>query len=230
MGVGVLLLLTIGAYYAYSLYSLGQMGQGAVVGPAAADALAQEPGPEDEALLLSGLAGAPGEAGQAASGVLAFSGSLFQEDPAPQLSMVLPAHRIVIRSIEVDSPIVETGIVFEDGEWQWERPKNAVGHLRGTADPGQPGNIVMAGHISSPIRGEGQVFKRLPEIQLGDLVVLYTPVRALEYQVVAKQVVLPSEVNVLNPTPDETLTLITCVPDLIYSHRLVVTARRVSAR
>jgi LPXTG-site transpeptidase (sortase) family protein len=36
--------------------------------------------------------------------------------------------------------------------------------------------------------------------------------------------VLPSEVWVLNHTSEETLTLITCVPIGIYSHRLIVRA------
>jgi LPXTG-site transpeptidase (sortase) family protein len=40
-------------------------------------------------------------------------------------------------------------------------------------------------------------------------------------------VVTPDHLEVMEPTPEETLTLITCVPDGVYSHRLVVTARRV---
>ncbi|HLC30710.1 MAG TPA: sortase, partial [Dehalococcoidia bacterium] len=70
---------------------------------------------------------------------------------------------------------------------------------------------------------------RLPDVKLGDTVILYTPVRGLAYQVVGKKVLLPEETSVLNPTPDETLTLITCVPDFVYSHRLIVTAKRISA-
>ncbi|MDP2727184.1 MAG: sortase [Dehalococcoidia bacterium] len=230
MGVGLLLFLTTGAYYAYSYYSLSQIEQGMDSGLTEDLAQTQPEGSQDEVLsLVNSLASTPRETTAAAPLANAVADETSQEEPTYYYSGIFPANRMIIPSIEVDSPIVEVGIVFEEGEWQWERPKHAVGHLQGSVNPGQTGNIVMAGHIDSPIRGEGQVFKRLPEIKIGDVVVMYTSVRAFAYQVVAKKVVLPSEISVLNPTPDETLTLITCVPDFIYSHRLIVTAKRVSA-
>ncbi len=239
MGIGVFVLLTAGGYYGYSYYSLAQMEtfgsveQEAETAPALAVSEARVEGPaepaEQPSALASFLAGGP----DSARALAPVASSVGDDVPWEGLTNfplgIYPAQRIIIPAIGVDSKVVETGIVFEEGEWQWERPKHAVGHLQGTTDPGQVGNIVLSGHISSPVRGEGQVFKRLPEIKAGDVVVLYTPVRAFAYEVVAKKVVLPTEVNVLNPTRDEGLTLITCVPDFIYSHRLIVTAKRVSA-
>jgi len=128
-----------------------------------------------------------------------------------------PADWIYIPRIRVDSEVVELGTKIEKGQVVWETPNKVVGHAKGTGNPGGPGNIVMYGHISSPLRGEGSIFKRLPDLQVGDDVYLY---------VVETKVVLPSDVSVMDPTPDETLTLITCVPDWVYSHRLIVTAKR----
>lgn len=234
MVAGVLLLFATGAYYAYSYYSLNQIesfGETDIEIEATLPenlAGALTPASSDETSLLdSGLTSAPGESRTIGLRVGTYGDDVPWEGLAYGPLGVFPANRIIIPAIEVDSRVVELGIVFEDGEWQWERPVHAVGHLKGTADPGQTGNIVMSGHISSPIRGEGQVFKRLPEIKLDDVVVLYTPIRVFAYQVVAKKVVLPTELSVLKPTPDETLTLITCVPDYIYSHRLIVTAKRI---
>lgn len=234
MVVGILLFLSTGAYYAYSFYSLNQIESFGETAPAAEAALPESFDPalapedgDEKSSLGSFLISAPGESRTISPQVGTIGDDVPWEGLAYWPLGVFPANRIIIPAIEVDSRVVELGIVFEDGEWQWERPVHAVGHLKGTADPGQPGNIVMSGHISSPIRGEGQVFKRLPEIKLDDVVVLYTPIRAFAYQVVAKKVVLPTELSVLKPTPDETLTLITCVPDYIYSHRLIVTAKRI---
>ncbi len=238
LAIGVLMVFTMGAYYAYSYYSLsqiesfGQIGEETEpmtdVGPAQAQAEATAA--DESPALASFLASAPGVA---AKPVAPPASTVGDDVPWEGIAYgplgIFPANRIIIPAIEVDSRIIELGIVFEDGEWQWERPVRAVGHLKGTSDPGQGGNNVMSGHMSSPVRGEGQVFNRLPEIKLDDVIILNTPVRSFAYQVVGKKVVLPSEVSVLKTTGDETLTLITCVPDLIYSHRLIVTAKRVSA-
>jgi LPXTG-site transpeptidase (sortase) family protein len=231
---GVLLLFTTGAYYAYSFYSLSQIESFGETDLVVEDTLPENlasalaPTSGDETSLLSSfLASTPGESRALVPKPSTIGDDVPWEGLAYGPLEIYPANRIIIPAIEVDSRVVELGIIFEDGEWQWERPVHAVGHLKGTADPGQTGNIVMSGHISSPIRGEGQVFKRLPEIKVDDVVVLYTPIRAFAYQVVAKKVVLPTELSVLKPTPDETLTLITCVPDYIYSHRLIVTAKRI---
>jgi len=137
-----------------------------------------------------------------------------------------PPVRIVIPSIELDSKVVPVGTRRDAaGNLVWETAAFAVGHHRGTANPGEPGKVVLSGHISSP--REGNVFHRLPELQVGAAVILYTVETAYLYRVVNREVVLPTEVRVLEPTGREQAVLITCVPDGVYSHRLVVTADRV---
>ncbi len=141
----------------------------------------------------------------------------------------LPPDHVSIPSIGVDSPVTPVGVVVNpQGELEWETPKNTVGHNAGTASPGTPGNMVLSGHISSPIRHEGNVFNRLPELKLGDEVLVSTPEGAYTYQVVSRRVVEPTEVSVMDPTPQPAVTLITCYPDLIYTHRLVLRAEPVA--
>src|SRR3990172_5408647 len=161
------------------------------------------------------------------------SGSAIAEEPSSipmpkslEAKTAQPAERpladwIYIPKIKVDSKIVELGTKIEKGQVVWETPNKVVGHAKGTGTPGGSGNIVMYGHISSPLRGEGSIFKQLPELKVGDGVYLYVGETEFHYQVIETKVVIPSDVSVMDATPDETLTLITCVPDWVYSHRLI---------
>jgi LPXTG-site transpeptidase (sortase) family protein len=149
--------------------------------------------------------------------------------PVPQKLpsvQALPAKRLVIPTIGLDSKVIQLGTHLDKhGQLAWETAPFAIGHHRGTAGPGQNGNMVLSGHISSP--GEGAVFHHLPDLKVGEGVIVATDERQYLYRVVDRKVVTPDEVSVMEATPDPTATLITCVPDGIYSHRLVVTARLV---
>lgn len=142
--------------------------------------------------------------------------------PRPELPT-----RIVIPAIALDARVVEVGIVIEDGKPVWDTAAFAVGYHRGTALPGEKGNTVMAGHISSPLSRKGEVFRRLPEVRIGDRVEVYTAERHITYEITEIRVVAPTAVEVMDPTPDATLTLITCYPDRVYTKRLVVVAKLV---
>jgi LPXTG-site transpeptidase (sortase) family protein len=149
--------------------------------------------------------------------------------PVPQKLpsvQALPAKRLIIPTLGLDSKVIQLGTRLDKrGQLAWETAAFAIGHHRGTAGPGQNGNMVLSGHISSP--GEGAVFHRLPELKVGEGVIVATDERQYLYRVAETKVVTPDQVSVMEPTPDPTATLITCVPDGIYSHRLVVTARLV---
>jgi len=81
----------------------------------------------------------------------------------------------------------------------------AVGHIPGTALPGEPGNVGLAAHRDT-------FFRRLGEIRSGDIVRLVTPDGTFVYQVAGTQIVEPKEVSVLDPTEEPALTLVTCYP------------------
>jgi sortase A len=131
-------------------------------------------------------------------------------------------NRIVIPSISLDAKVVDVGIIVEDGKPVWETAAFAVGYHRGTALPGTRGNTVMAGHISSPVSKRGEVFRRLPEVRIGDRVEVYAGERRVSYSVAEIKVVSPAAIEVMRPSDDARLTLITCWPDRDYSRRLVV--------
>jgi sortase A len=83
--------------------------------------------------------------------------------------------------------------------------QRAVGHLTGTALPGESGNVVLAGHRDT-------FFRPLKQVHAGDAITLKTRDGDFEYLVESTAVVRPSDVRVLQPTGGRTLTLITCFP------------------
>jgi sortase A len=83
--------------------------------------------------------------------------------------------------------------------------KVAPGHITGTALPGEPGNVAMAGHRDT-------FFRNLARIRNGDSVKVMTLEGTYEYQVDTTEVVDPARTDVLDSSQSPTLTLVTCYP------------------
>lgn len=143
-----------------------------------------------------------------------------RDRPTAYSTRTIPPERLIIPAIALDAKVVSLGTRIYGGNTVWETAAFAAGHHRGSANPGEPGNLVLSGHISSP--NEGAVFKRLPEIKVGDGVIVATAQQHFVYVARDVQVVKPNAIEVLNPTSSAVATLITCVPDGVYSHRLVI--------
>ncbi len=97
----------------------------------------------------------------------------------------------------------------------------AVGHVPGTARPGERGNMALAGHRDS-------FFRALRHIQVADVIHVRTPSRGYEYRVDSTEVVGAEETRVLDPTGEAVLTLVTCYPFGYLGHapnRFIVHAR-----
>lgn len=80
-----------------------------------------------------------------------------------------------------------------------------VGRIPGTARPGQPGNVGIAGHRDGFFRG-------LKDIAKGDIVELVTTRETDVYVVDAVNIVNPGDVNVLRSGTTSSVTLVTCYP------------------
>ena len=140
--------------------------------------------------------------------------------------------RMAIPIIGVDSGIEELEIVDLGDSRAYENPDNIVGHIPQTAAPGEVGNGWFFGHLESPVRGEGNVFRRLPDVPRylrdGDpvYVSLQSDAGTHLYQVTATAVVHQDDLR-LYGSDEATITLVSCVPRLVYDHRLLVTAKLV---
>jgi len=100
----------------------------------------------------------------------------------------------------------------------------ALGHIPGTAFPGQKGNVGIAGHRDS-------LFHGLKDVATNDEMTFETPDASYVYRVESTRIVKPEQTEVLRPGPASELTLVTCFPfDYVGSapDRFIVKARLVS--
>lgn len=124
--------------------------------------------------------------------------------------------RIEIVSIGLSSMVLE-GI-------DRQALQRGVGHVPGTALPGQPGNVALAGHRDT-------FFRALRNIRKDDEITLETLNGSYRYRVDLTQVVAPEDTDALKGSDDAILTLVTCYPFSFVGpapQRFIVRAHRVS--
>jgi sortase A len=154
--------------------------------------------------------------------------------PLPPAGGGVPTH-LVIPSVGIDASVTPVGwkMVEQNGQQYsiWEVADYAAGWHESSALLGQPGNTVLAGHHNV----NGEVFRDLVNVEVGDKVTIYAGDQVFEYQVELKTIVKekgePIEVRQRNaewiaPTNDERVTLVTCWPYTNNTHRVIVVARR----
>lgn len=156
------------------------------------------------------------------------------------LEVTAPDNRLVIPSIGKDVPIVEiadSDIIGSD--WTnlnneiLEGLKDGVIRYPGTARPGEEGNVFITGHSSYYLWDDGQykdVFALLPEVAVGDEVIIYYNQQKYVYTITEKKEVAPSEVDVLEQSVEgKRLTLMTCTPVGTNLKRLILVGEMVLA-
>ena len=102
--------------------------------------------------------------------------------------------------------------------------RRGVGHIPGTALPGEAGNVGLSGHRDT-------FFRPLKDLKIKDEIQLATLKGNFSYRVESLRVVAPNDVGVLAPSHDNVLTLVTCYPFFYIGNapkRFVVRARQVS--
>ena len=100
------------------------------------------------------------------------------------------------------------------------------GHWPGTAMPGHRGNVVFPGHRVT----HTHPFLNLDRIAPGDPVIFQTPDGTFTYQVTSIQIVKPTDLWVIDQTPDPTMTLIACHPKHSAAQRIVVKGKLISSQ
>ncbi len=122
--------------------------------------------------------------------VQGFQASLSQEFQAPLAVLRVPKIDLEVPVLEgTDEPALNRG----------------VGHISGTPRPGEPGNVGIAGHRDGFFRG-------LKDVAAGDLIEVETHSERLSYRIRSLTIVTPESIEVLDPTVEPTLTLVTCYP------------------
>lgn len=135
--------------------------------------------------------------------------------PTPGIEQAV---RIQIPALGVDAPVVQG-----DG---WEQLKKGVGQHAGTANPGEAGNLVLSAHNDV----FGEIFRDLDQLKPGDPIVVFTQQRTYTYIVAAVEdgkgyrTVEPTQVEVMSPTRDPAVTLISCYPYMVDNQRIIIRA------
>lgn len=167
--------------------------------------------------------------------------------PTPTPTPGPPVH-IEIPRIGVKRAVVPVGLVTKGSRQEWDTDilfatssrRDLVGHLEGTSNPGQPGNVVLIGHNYN--RGAYNwlgVFYAIHKLKPADVIQLFNADNeVLSYQVERVEKVpwrwrssadMFKHMLYLSPTQDETVTLVTCggANFAPFPSRIYVTAKRV---
>lgn len=106
----------------------------------------------------------------------------------------------------------------------------AAGHLEGTSLPigGLGTHAVISGHRGLP---SARLFTDLDKLECGDVFILNVLNEKLTYEIDSISIVLPEETSQLDIDPEkDQVTLLTCTPYGINSHRLLLTGHRIENR
>jgi sortase A len=125
--------------------------------------------------------------------------------------------RIIIPELTIDLKVKNSGLI--NGYWQVF--SDSAGWGEGSGIPGEAGNQVIFAHAR---RG---LFLPLKDIKTGAKIYVLAKANWYEYEVKEIKEVRPTQVEVIAPTEDETLTLYTC-SGFADSRRLIVIAKRTS--
>lgn len=121
--------------------------------------------------------------------------------------------RIKIPALGLDTVVVE-GITPS-------ALRAGAGHYPQTPLPCEGGNVSIAGHRTT----YGRPFGNVDQLKPGDTIELTTPIGGCVYQVSkAPYVVAPTEMSVIDPTAERSLTLTTCHPKGSAAQRLIIRA------
>jgi len=144
--------------------------------------------------------------------------------PAPQVAPTIPGPPIGSPVGTIQIPKINLAMTVVEGTDEAQLAMGP-GHYPTTPLPGQAGNVAIAGHRTTYLHP----FYSLDALVPGDLIYITTLQGTFLYRVTGSQVVLPTDVAVVDPTPTPQLTLTTCNPRYSASQRLVVHALLVAS-
>ena len=239
--MGALLLVVNGVYFGYAAYARNQVGD--------VSARLPEPQPAPVALQATPMA----DQDRSASAVVPLMLPAYEDaetlEGVPQqfrrpagfrpvtpedlrVHRTLPPSHLSIPALQVEADVRGLRILDLGDARTYETPDNVVGHIPESANPGARGNVWLFGHLESPVRGQGSIFRRLPEVY--DLlteghdvyVVVDTDDGGFLYMVESFRKVDGDDLK-LYKAEDPVVTLVTCWPRFVYDERILVTAELV---
>lgn len=134
---------------------------------------------------------------------------------------------LVVPKISANARVIKDVDPFDPAGYQ-KALSQGVAHAKGTALPGQTGNIFLFSHSSVDFwqaTRYNSIFYLLNKLETGDEIDLYYQGQKYRYQVRAKKIVGPNEISYLRKSTDrQELTLMTCWPPGTSLQRLIIEA------
>lgn len=135
--------------------------------------------------------------------------------------------RLLIPAIGVNVPLVTVAV--EGRTWDVSSLGFQAGWMEQTAAPGAGSNVVLAGHYTLPGSGANGPFRYVDQLANGDEIVVITGSVAYTYLWDKSYVVDKSQIEVTYETPNEQLTLVSCIrPGDPGRERRITVARLIS--
>lgn len=147
------------------------------------------------------------------------------EDPSLDYWKMLTTETGVMARVQIESISLDLPVYHGTSE---ETLLEGAGHLQGTSLPvgGKGTRSVLTAHRGLP---DATMFTNLDKVKKGDRIVITVMDRVLTYEIRKIQVVDPKDTETLRAVEGEDMvTLITCTPLGINSHRILVTGYRVA--
>lgn len=134
---------------------------------------------------------------------------------------------IVIPKINANAKVIKDVNPLNSSQYQWALTKG-VAHAKGSAYPGQFGNVFLFSHSSVDFYEAARynsIFYLLTKLEKGDDVYIFYNKAKIKYTVTGKKIVGANAVSYLkNSQGKHQLTLMTCWPPGTTLNRLLVTA------
>lgn len=144
--------------------------------------------------------------------------------PAP--TIVFPQVQAAIGQQMGTIEIPKIGLVHKIFQgFELKQIDNGPGHWPKSPVPGQVGNVVFAGHRVT----HSKPFFDIDKLAVGDQIIFKMPWGQFVYEMTGQSIVAPTDVHILNPTNDATITLFACHPKHSAAKRYVITGKLVSA-
>ncbi len=130
--------------------------------------------------------------------------------------------------LEIPALNVIANLFYPGNTWDLYRGfGNGVGHMPGTAMPGETGNVAFFGHSSG--RGGSYyetIFSTLHRLENGDEVLIYREGKIYKYVVESKKIVNSNDFSILEQGDGKKISLVTCWPIGTDWQRYVVIANQ----
>lgn len=142
---------------------------------------------------------------------------------------IFATFRLSIQPLGINQAKVTTDVMSDTRDIYMPVLSRSLAHYRGSAYPGEDGNVLVYGHSILPAfynpNNYLSIFSKLDTLEANDAIRVSWGNNVYTYRVEGMSVVKPDDLRVLQYNNGKTLTLLTCVPPGLTTDRLLVFAR-----